>query len=75
VGHLYLADFGLTIRVGADPISIAVGEGFVWVGDQGDGAVYRVDPGRRESTPIPVGHDPGPGGVSVGEGGVWVTSG
>jgi serine/threonine-protein kinase len=68
-------DVGQQIRVGADPASIAVGEGFVWVSDQGDGSVYRVDPGRLESTAIPLGDDPGPGGVSVGEGGVWLTSG
>lgn len=68
-------DVGQQIRVGADPTSIAVGEGFVWVSDLGDGAVYRVDPGGLESTAIPVGDDPGPGDVSVGEGGVWATSG
>ena len=46
-------DVGQQIRVGADPTSIAVGEGFVWVSDLGDGAVSpgRPGPARIDGDP------------------------
>jgi len=64
---------GQQIRVGADPNSIAVGAGFVWVADPNEGSVYRVDPRSHEAKSFPVAQDPGPGWVSVGEHGVWMT--
>jgi streptogramin lyase len=36
---------GAPLRVGNRPSGIAVGEGFVWVADAGDGTVTRIDPG------------------------------
>jgi serine/threonine protein kinase len=66
---------GQSIRVGADPSDVAVGSGFVWVTDEAEGSIYRVDPGAAQADPYPVAQDPGPGRVSVGEGAVWVTVG
>ncbi|MDF1797966.1 MAG: hypothetical protein P1V81_02230 [Planctomycetota bacterium] len=62
-----------TIEVGPTPLFLACGEGAVWVINQGDGTVSRVDPETDtvEAT-IAVGID-GPGGdIAVGEGLVWV---
>jgi streptogramin lyase len=68
-----------TISVPGQPISIATGEGAVWVGVRKKGvrdgsaeAVVRVDPSTPEQRAIPI-----PGGVqdvAVGAGAVWVTT-
>ena len=67
--------FAETMRVGEDPTGIAVGEdGDVWVINQGDSTVNRIDPDTGEVTPakstlgIPT-------GVAAGEGAVWITNG
>ena len=67
--------FGATMRVGEDPTGIAVSEdGDVWVINQGDSTVNRIDPDTGEVTPakstlgIPT-------GIAAGEGAVWITNG
>jgi YVTN family beta-propeller protein len=61
-----------TIGVGPNPLSVAAGEGSVWVAN-GDGTVSRIDPVTYESTTIPVGS--GLTGIAVGAGAVWVALG
>ena len=62
------------MRTGSFPAALAVGAGFVWVVNAGDGTVARIDPredvviGRR----IPVGRDPQD--IAVGHGSVWVAN-
>jgi YVTN family beta-propeller protein len=60
---------------GSRPNDIAVGEGAVWVIDNIDGTLFRIDPERQtvEGEPTPVG--PKPRGVKVGFGYVWVANG
>ena len=67
--------FVQTFAVGEDPTGVAIGEdGAVWVINQGDSTVTRIDPGPGEVTPgkstlgIPT-------GVAAGEGAVWITNG
>jgi YVTN family beta-propeller protein len=52
---------------------IGIGAGSVWVSDDGAGELVRVDPSsNRVVARIAAGDSPG--GVAVGEGGVWVAS-
>jgi serine/threonine-protein kinase len=67
--------FDQAVPVGEDPTGIAVGEdGDLWVINQGDSTVNRIDPETGELTPakstlgIPT-------GVAAGEGAVWITNG
>jgi Tol biopolymer transport system component len=72
-----------TIEVGPFPNAVAAGEGAVWVSaprddGSGGGDVVRIDPETAEiAARIPVealpGWEFGGGGISVGEGSVWVT--
>lgn len=64
-----------TTRVGINPTAVAVGYGTVWVANNTDGTVDRLDPatGRLRGPAIPVG--PGPMAVATGGGGVWVATG
>ena len=70
----------LSVAGGADPVSIAVGEGSLWVGantrdETGptlSGWLLRIDPGSgKQFAAIPLGIAPS---VAVGAGAVWVTS-
>ncbi|MCI0539854.1 MAG: DUF1349 domain-containing protein [Verrucomicrobiales bacterium] len=62
-----------TIPVGHLPFRLAIGEGAVWVTDQNDAAVYRIDPQTNQVVAtIPVGQVPK--GLVVGEGAVWVAN-
>ncbi len=58
--------------VGDGPVDVAVGEGAVWVVNQLDRTVMRIDPesGDVEAT-IEIGNEPQK--VAAGEGFVWVT--
>jgi streptogramin lyase len=40
--------------VGNDPFDIAAGLGAVWVTDQTDGRIYRIDPATRDVSTIRV---------------------
>ena len=65
---------GQPVRTGSFPTALAVGAGYVWVVNSGDGTVARIDPrenvviGRR----IAVGRDPQD--IAVGHGSVWVAN-
>lgn len=63
------------IEVGGTPTAIAVGEGGVWVADNGAGTVSQIDPTSREVVGKPIEVGSGPSAIAVGEGGVWVASG
>jgi len=67
--------FTTVAQVGEDPSGVTVGEdGDVWVINQGDSTVNRIDPETGDVTPakstlgIPT-------GIAAGEGGVWITNG
>jgi serine/threonine-protein kinase len=67
--------FSETVPVGVDPTGVAVGEdGDLWVINQGDSTVSRIDPesGEVTSTKSTLGI---PSGVAAGEGAVWITNG
>jgi class 3 adenylate cyclase/DNA-binding beta-propeller fold protein YncE len=57
---------------GPAPRAVVAGEGSIWVTNGGDGSVLRVDPLRRVGRTIRVSGNPDD--VTVGRGGVWVTS-
>jgi YVTN family beta-propeller protein len=61
------------MAVGSAPSGIAVGGGAVWVANNDNGTVSRVDPAvDRVVQTIPVGN--APTGVAVGDGSVWVAN-
>jgi streptogramin lyase len=67
--------FGEAVRVGEDPTGISVGEdGDVWVINQGDSTVNRIDPETGEVTPAKSTHGI-PTGIAAGVGAVWITNG
>ena len=57
---------------GPVPRAIAAGEGSIWVTNGGDDSVLRVDPVSRVGLVVRV--SGGPNDVTVGRGGVWVSS-
>ena len=63
-----------TTKVGLNPRQLAFGNGFVWVTNNGDNTVTRLDPntGRVVGSPIPVGQKPL--GIASGAGAVWVAN-
>jgi YVTN family beta-propeller protein len=58
--------------VGEKPFGIAYGRGAVWVTNNGDDTVTRIDSGSLNTRILPVGR--GPKGVAVGAGAVWVAN-
>ncbi len=67
--------FSTPVPVGQDPTGVAIGEdGDLWVINQGDSTVSRIDPdsGEVTSTKSTLGI---PTGVAAGEGAVWITNG
>ena len=63
-----------SIVVGSNPISIAAGEGGVWVGDQRDGTVTEIDPAARRVVRV-IGIGAPAVDLAAGAGGVWVATG
>ena len=64
---------GEPIPVGDSPADVAVGEGAVWVANEGGETVTRIDPSTRTAgQPIQVGEDPR--ALAVGAGSVWVAN-
>jgi YVTN family beta-propeller protein len=62
------------VRVGDSPAGVALGNGFAWVANEGDGTVTRVDQSklRVRGRPIRVGKNPR--AVAFGHGNVWVAN-
>jgi YVTN family beta-propeller protein len=62
------------VPVGNNPSAIAVGIGGVWITDDVDNTVTRIDPANANAVTAitPVGQ--GPGAVATGEGAVWVAN-
>jgi virginiamycin B lyase len=53
---------------------LATGEGGIWVLNQGDGTVSRIDPTMDQVVATIDARSPGDGGcIATGEGSVWVT--
>jgi YVTN family beta-propeller protein len=63
-----------SIDVGSKPVSIAGGEGGVWVGDARDFTVSRIDPASRRVVKT-IGIGAPAIDLAVGAGGVWVATG
>lgn len=63
---------GAPIEVGEDPSDIAVGLGSVWVANQGDGTVSRVDPLTGNVTAIDIGAPVAAIAVDEGNGTLWL---
>jgi streptogramin lyase len=65
-----------SIAVGSGPEDLAVGAGSVWVVNEGDRTVFRVNAETRPSAGKPITRLVGdePLGVAVGDGSVWVTT-
>jgi YVTN family beta-propeller protein len=60
------------LSVGGHPSGLAIGAGAVWVTDEGDDTVTRIDLGSGSEATISVGH--GPTGIAFGEDAVWVAN-
>ncbi len=63
------------VPVGRSPVSVAVGEGAVWVANNAGGTVVRLDPATARPEGRPIAAGAAPVSVSVGEGAVWVADG
>ncbi len=63
-----------SIPVGIRPSSVAVGEGFVWVGNLDDRTVSKIDPGTR-AVQLNIPLQATPTGVTTGAGAVWLANG
>jgi YVTN family beta-propeller protein len=64
-----------TIRVGKAPADIAVGNGGIWVANQGSNTVTRINPVSNLPQGAPIRVDKSPYRITVGTGAVWVASG
>ena len=62
------------VSVGNSPVAIAIGAGSVWVADETDNTVARIDPSAANAVTAvtPVGR--GPSAIAAGEGAVWVAN-
>ena len=62
------------VKVGSNPIALAVGEGAVWVANQGDHTLSRIDlhTGTPPTTIVVSGS---PKAIAVGEGASWLATG
>jgi DNA-binding beta-propeller fold protein YncE len=63
-----------TIPVGLDPNGIAVGAGLLWVANQGDGTVTRIDPQPNAVTGQPWSVGTGPADIVIAAGAAWVAN-
>ena len=61
------------ISVGHEPFRLAIGEGAVWVTDQHDAAVYRIDP-QTNQVVATISLRGAPKGLVVGDGAIWVAN-
>jgi YVTN family beta-propeller protein len=61
-----------SVSLGIQPVTIAVGEGGVWVANR-DNTVVRIDPRTNEATASAT-VAPGSAAIAVGEGAVWVAA-
>ena len=62
-----------TIEVGTQPLGISVGQDAVWISDQAEGELVRLDPESKQlGDPVAVGAEPS--GVATASGSVWVAN-
>ncbi len=61
---------GDPIPVGAGPIDLVGGAGYIWTADADDGTITRIDPATRAAKKIAVGGQPN--GLVIGQGKAWV---
>ena len=58
------------MKAGSGPRALAVSDGSIWVANEGDGTVSRIDPATNKALVIKVGSEPD--AIAAGEGAVWV---
>ncbi|MBM3667116.1 MAG: hypothetical protein FJW90_06480 [Actinobacteria bacterium] len=63
-----------TVDVGERPLSVAVGNGFAWVTNEGDGTVSKIDTGTGEVVGDEITVGEAPSNIRVGAGSVWVAN-
>jgi len=73
--QLATASVGRPIRVGVNPIAVAVGAGAIWIIDASRQTLSKVDPTTRMVVGEPRRVAGGPFAVAVGEDAVWVAAG
>ncbi len=61
---------GDPIAVGADPLDVEAGDGFVWASGSEDGSLTRIDPATGATARVQVGGEPGQ--IVVADGAVWI---
>jgi hyaluronoglucosaminidase len=66
---------GSPLKVGADPVAVAVGAGAIWVIDAARQTLVKIDPHTRAVVGKPRRVSGGPFAVAVGAGAVWVAAG
>jgi class 3 adenylate cyclase/streptogramin lyase len=67
--------FAQTIRVGGDPVGVAAGEGAIWVINERDSTVTRIDPKASPAVRATKSTQGSPTGIAAGEGSTWITTG
>jgi virginiamycin B lyase len=73
--RLPTTNVGAPIKVGIDPVAVAVGAGAVWVIDAARQELIKVNPRTRAVVGQPRHVSGGPFAVAVGAGAVWVAAG
>src|SRR5207302_10693682 len=68
------AKVGGGARVGNLPTAVAFGEGSLWVANNGDRTIQRIDPTTNEAGSGFGGLNGNPMGMAIGGGFVWVTT-
>jgi len=66
------ANLSHRLRVGAEPSAVALGVGAVWVANERDGTVSRIDPNRLKVIGKPIQVGGMPIAIAAGDGTVWV---
>ncbi len=61
-----------TVRTGVSPVAVAIGDGAVWVANNGAGTVTRIDPRTRRAVGRPIRVGAGPVALTAAPSGVWV---
>jgi virginiamycin B lyase len=64
---------GAPVRLGRAPVAAAAGFGSIWVADELEGRLYRVDPAARRVVGV-LGVGTAPTAVAAGAGAVWVAN-
>jgi class 3 adenylate cyclase/streptogramin lyase len=67
--------FSREIAVGGTPIGVAAGEGSIWVINEADGTITRIDPNASDPVVATKSTFGAPTGIAAGEGATWISTG